>query len=65
MIELKIKKAKNCNGEYAMFISFPYNQKIVDTIRDFPTKDNKVEGALEIYEMPHKGSDGKVPAVST
>jgi hypothetical protein len=31
-------------------------------IRDFPTKDNKVEGALEIYEMPHKGSDGKVPA---
>jgi len=21
-------------------------------IRDFPTKDNKVEGAMEIYEMP-------------
>jgi hypothetical protein len=21
-------------------------------IRDFPTKDNKVTGALEIYEMP-------------
>lgn len=50
MIELKIKKAKNCNGEYAMFISFPYNQKIVDTIRDFPTrywdKDRKE------WEMP-------------
>lgn len=30
-------------------------------IRDFPTKDNKVEGALEIYELPKKGSDGKVP----
>ena len=30
-------------------------------IRDFPTKDNKVEGCLEIYEHPQKGSDGKVP----
>ena len=30
-------------------------------IRDFPTKDNKVEGALEIYELPQKNSDGKVP----
>lgn len=30
-------------------------------IRDFPTKDNKVEGAWEIFELPQKGSDGKVP----
>ena len=30
-------------------------------IRDFPTKDNKVEGALEIYEMPQKNSEGKIP----
>ena len=30
-------------------------------IREFPTKDNKVEGALEIFEMPQKNSDGKVP----
>lgn len=30
-------------------------------IRDFPTKDNKVIGALEIYEMPQKNSEGKVP----
>lgn len=29
-------------------------------IRDFPTKDNKVTGALEIYEMPQKIGD-KVP----
>lgn len=29
-------------------------------IRDFPTKDNKVTGAIEIFEMPKKGSDGKV-----
>ena len=30
-------------------------------IRDFPTKDNKVVGALEIYEMPQKDSEGKIP----
>lgn len=30
-------------------------------IRDFPTKDNKVLGALEIYEQPQKNSEGKVP----
>ena len=30
-------------------------------IRDFPTKDNKVPGALEIYKMPEKTSSGKIP----
>ena len=30
-------------------------------IRDFPTKDNKVKGALEIFEMPKKGSNDKIP----
>lgn len=30
-------------------------------IRDYPLKDNKNEGALEIFEMPQKASDGKVP----
>ena len=30
-------------------------------IRDFPTKDNKVTGALEIFEMPKKNGEGKVP----
>lgn len=29
-------------------------------IRDFPTKDNKVKGALEIYEMPQE-THGKIP----
>ena len=29
-------------------------------IRDFPLKDNKAKGAIEILELPQKGSDGKV-----
>lgn len=30
-------------------------------IRDFPTKDNKVKGAIEIFVLPQKTPDGKVP----
>lgn len=30
-------------------------------IRDYPTKDNKVLGALEIFAMPQKNADGVVP----
>lgn len=30
-------------------------------IRDFPTKDNKVRGALEIYNMPEKDPKGDIP----
>lgn len=38
-----------------------FNTIITDTpIRDFPTKDNKVQGAIEIYEMPQE-IHGKVP----
>lgn len=36
----------------------PTNDK---PIRDYPLKDNKVKGALEIYEMPQKDSEGKIP----
>ena len=30
-------------------------------IRDFPTKDNKVKGCLEIFQLPKKDPNGKVP----
>ena len=29
-------------------------------IREFPTKDNKVKGAVEIYQMPQKNNEGRV-----
>lgn len=29
-------------------------------IRDFPTKDNKQKGAIEIFQMPERDRDGKV-----
>ena len=30
-------------------------------IRDFPLKDNKAQGALEIFEMPQRDGSGKIP----
>lgn len=38
-----------------------FNPTIDLPIRDFPTKDNKVKGALEIFEMPKKNGESKVP----
>lgn len=45
----------NSNGEVEFTIS---GEK---PIRDFPTKDNKVSGAIEIFELPIKDSEGKIP----
>ena len=45
----------NGNGEVEFVIS---NDK---PIRDFPTKDNKIIGAIEIYALPEKDSNGKIP----
>lgn len=39
-----------------------FNPTIDLPIRDFPTKDNKIKGALEIFEMPKKNGEGKIPA---
>lgn len=46
----------NGNGEVEFVIS---NDK---PIRDFPTKDNKITGAIEIYALPEKDSNGKIPS---
>ena len=34
MINIKIEKANKCNGEYSLYISFPYDQKIVNIMRE-------------------------------
>ena len=38
-----------------------FNPTVDIPIRDFPTHDNKVKGAIEIFEMPKKNPDGKIP----
>lgn len=57
MITIDIRKAERANGDYSMFISFPYDTRIIDIIRSFPTKYWSPETkewevpALKIYEM--------------
>ena len=34
MITIKVDKSKKCNGEYSLYISFPYNQNIVNIMRE-------------------------------
>lgn len=38
MIKIDIRKAKKCNGDWALFISFPYNNEIVNVIRSLPSR---------------------------
>lgn len=38
MINVRIAKADKCGEDFSMFVSFDYNQKIVDTIRELPTR---------------------------
>lgn len=38
MITIDIRKADKCNGDYSMFISFPYDNYIVSAIRELPTR---------------------------
>ena len=38
MIKIDIRKAKKCNGDYSLFVSFPFDYKIVDAIKELPTR---------------------------
>lgn len=48
----ELTMSKNGNVEFKPTYAVP--------IRDYPLKDNKAEGAIEILQMPAKNSDGKV-----
>ena len=38
MINVRIDNSKMCNEDYSLFVSFAYNQRIVDTIKSYPTR---------------------------
>lgn len=52
MIHIDIQKSNNCNGDWSLYVTSPYNQMVVDTIRALPErywdKNNKV------WECPMK-----------
>lgn len=52
MIDIRVAEAKKCNGDWSLYVTFPYDQKIVDVVRTYPNrfwnKDNKE------WELPFK-----------
>lgn len=38
MINIKLDKSEKCNGEYSLYITFPYNQQIVNIMREQPIR---------------------------
>ncbi len=63
MITIDIRKSNRANGDYSMFISFPYDTRIIDIIRSFPTKywspdDKEWEvPVLKLNEMKNRLSE--------
>lgn len=52
MITIKIDNSKKVNGEWALFISFPYDNKIVNLLRDLP--DRYYYADDKMWEVPFK-----------
>lgn len=38
MIKIDVRKAAQCNGKWSLFISFPYDVKVLEVVRSFPSK---------------------------
>lgn len=38
MVTIQIDKSNKCNGDYSLYISFPYEQQIVDIMRNQPIR---------------------------
>lgn len=57
MITINVKKADRANGEYSMFLSFPYDTSIIDIVRSMPSRywhpDEKVweVPAIKFHEL--------------
>jgi hypothetical protein len=34
LINIEVKKSNKCNGDYSLYITFPYDQNIVNIIRE-------------------------------
>ena len=62
MVNIRIDRADNCNGEYAMFVSFNYNTDIVEMIRALPTRYWNKE--TREWEIPTKRFKDLVTALS-
>ena len=38
MIDIRVAEAQKCNGDWSLYVSFPYENKLIETIRSFPNR---------------------------
>lgn len=50
MIKIEIKKAARCNGDFSLFLSFPYDMDVINVIRAFPSR--YWDGDNKTWEVP-------------
>ena len=52
MIDIRVAEAQKCNGDWSLYVTFPYDDKVVEVVRSFPSrfwnKDKKE------WELPFK-----------
>ena len=62
MIDIRVDTANKCNGEWSLYVTFPYDQKIVDTVRSYPSrfwnKDKKE------WELPFKALESFINSLT-
>lgn len=52
MITIRIDNSKKCNGDWSLYVTFPYDSKIVDVIRSMPSRFWNKE--TKEWELPIK-----------
>ena len=52
MIDIKVDKANKVNGDWSLYVTFPYNDKVVNVIRSFPSRFWDKE--KKEWELPFK-----------
>ena len=66
-VDIIIRKSEKCNGDNSLFVSFPYDNKLVSMIRNFPTRYwNKETKEWELPlnkkdELVHKLNELRIP----
>lgn len=50
MVNIEIAKSKKCNGDYSLYITFDFDMRIVNIIREFPSKYWNAQD--KIWELP-------------
>ena len=55
MIKIDVRQSKQCNGDYSLYVSFPYNAEIVRIIKEMPTRYYNRD--TKEWEVPIKAVD--------